>query len=60
MVTGRRSGTGLGLALVQQIAADHGGLVTYTALERGSRFTIHLPLSVADEAQPAVPEGDAS
>lgn len=43
MVTGRRDGTGLGLALAQQIAADHGGLVSYDALERGSRFTLRIP-----------------
>jgi two-component system nitrogen regulation sensor histidine kinase GlnL len=29
MVTGKRGGTGLGLALSQQIAAAHGGLLTY-------------------------------
>jgi two-component system nitrogen regulation sensor histidine kinase GlnL len=43
MVTGRREGTGLGLALAQQIAADHGGLMSYKALDRGSRFTLRLP-----------------
>ena len=44
MVTGRRDGTGLGLALAQQIAAAHGGLLTYAALSPGSRFTLRLPL----------------
>jgi two-component system nitrogen regulation sensor histidine kinase GlnL len=43
MVTGRRDGTGLGLALAQQIAAAHDGLLTYAALEPGSRFTLRLP-----------------
>jgi two-component system nitrogen regulation sensor histidine kinase GlnL len=43
LVTGRRDGTGLGLALSQQIAAAHGGLLTYRALEHGSRFSLHLP-----------------
>ncbi|KAA9131334.1 hypothetical protein F3N42_08405 [Marinihelvus fidelis] len=43
MVTGRRDGTGLGLALAQQIAADHGGLMSYDALEHGSRFTLRIP-----------------
>lgn len=44
MVTGRRDGTGLGLALAQQIAAAHEGLLTYESLEPGSRFTLKLPM----------------
>jgi two-component system nitrogen regulation sensor histidine kinase GlnL len=43
LVTGRRDGTGLGLALSQQIASAHGGLLTFEALEQGSRFTLLLP-----------------
>jgi len=43
LVTGRRDGTGLGLALAQQIAAAHQGLLSYDPLERGSRFTFRLP-----------------
>lgn len=45
LVTGRRDGTGLGLALSQQIASAHGGLLTFQALERGSRFTLFLPFT---------------
>ena len=44
MVTGRRDGTGLGLALAQQSAAAHDGLLTYKPLETGSRFSLKLPL----------------
>lgn len=44
LVTGRRGGSGLGLALSQQIAAAHGGLLSYEPLDRGSRFTLRLPL----------------
>lgn len=45
MVTGRRDGTGLGLALAQQMAAAHGGMLSFDPLDkRGSRFTLLLPL----------------
>ena len=49
MVTGRRDGTGLGLALAQQIAAAHEGLLSYAPLETGSRFTLRLPLERAHD-----------
>lgn len=44
MVTSRRDGTGLGLALAQQIAAAHDGLLSYAPLNTGSRFTLRLPM----------------
>lgn len=49
MVTGRRDGTGLGLALAQQIAAAHDGLLSYRPREQGSRFTLRLPLERTDD-----------
>jgi two-component system nitrogen regulation sensor histidine kinase GlnL len=48
MVTGRRDGTGLGLALAQQIAVAHRGMLTYAPLETGSRFTLRLPLEAGN------------
>jgi len=51
LVTGKRNGTGLGLALSQQIAAAHGGLLTYEPMDEqsssGSRFSFYLPLEKA-------------
>lgn len=48
LVTGKRNGTGLGLALSQQIAAAHGGLLTYEPVRvesgGGSCFSLYLPL----------------
>jgi two-component system nitrogen regulation sensor histidine kinase GlnL len=48
LVSGRRGGTGLGLALSQQIAAAHEGLLTYEPYEfrhsTGSRFSLYLPV----------------
>jgi two-component system nitrogen regulation sensor histidine kinase GlnL len=45
LVTSRRDGTGLGLALSQQIASAHGGLLTFEPLDQGSRFTLLLPFN---------------
>lgn len=57
MVTGRRNGTGLGLALSQQIAAAHGGLLTYEPIRTepgsGSRFSFYLPLDKFRQADTA-------
>ena len=44
MVSGRDQGSGFGLAVVQQIARSHGGLVEYLPLASGSRFRVRLPL----------------
>ena len=43
-VTGRASGTGLGLAVVQAVAHSHHGSVRYVATERGACFEMLLPL----------------
>ncbi len=50
LVTGRRDGAGLGLSLSQQIAAAHGGLLTFEALDQGSCFSLYLPLANSGEA----------
>ncbi len=47
-VTGRRDGTGLGLALSQQIASAHGGLLTFEARDQGSQFSFYLPFGHRD------------
>ncbi|CAN0617348.1 two-component system, OmpR family, sensor histidine kinase TctE [Burkholderia multivorans] len=52
---GVETGAGLGLAIVHDILAMHGGSVTYTdAAEGGSRFVVRVPLA-APGAQPASP-----
>ncbi len=50
--TTKERGTGLGLALAQEIAQEHGGQLTcQSALGTGTTFTLRLP------AAPALPEG---
>ncbi|WP_257455685.1 sensor histidine kinase [Archangium lipolyticum] len=42
---GDSSGTGLGLAVVKSIVAEHGGtLVVDSRKDEGTRFTVHLPV----------------
>jgi signal transduction histidine kinase len=55
--TGRRRGTGLGLALVRAVARGHGGEVrAYSAPGRGSRFELVLPVPAVPAARlPAIP-----
>jgi signal transduction histidine kinase len=46
--TGRRDGLGLGLFIVAQIAAAHGGLAfAESSAENGTTFTVQLPRSVS-------------
>jgi two-component system nitrogen regulation sensor histidine kinase GlnL len=54
LVTSRRDGSGLGLALSQQIAAAHGGLLSFEPLSQGSQFSLHLPF--ASESGPSTEE----
>jgi two-component system nitrogen regulation sensor histidine kinase GlnL len=48
LVTGRRDGSGLGLALSQQIASAHGGLLAFEPLEQGSCFSLYLPINSSE------------
>ncbi|MEN1727506.1 MAG: ATP-binding protein [Pseudomonadota bacterium] len=51
LVTGRDQGSGFGLAVVQQIARAHDGLVNYHNLPQGSRFTLRLPLKASTSTE---------
>ncbi|MDB5884315.1 MAG: hybrid sensor histidine kinase/response regulator, partial [Polaromonas sp.] len=51
-------GTGLGLAMVKQLAELHGGTVAVASAEgEGARFAVWLPLRTAGQASCAVPQG---
>lgn len=53
LVSGRDQGSGFGLAIVQQIARAHGGLVEYLPRSPGSAFIVRLPLIAAEEVEHA-------
>ena len=50
LVSGRAEGTGLGLALAQQVAREHRGTLSYRSRPGHTVFTVLLPLPVAEEA----------
>lgn len=52
LVTGRSDGTGLGLAVAQDLISRHGGLIEFTSRPGQTVFTILLPLN-ADDAETA-------
>jgi signal transduction histidine kinase len=55
-VAGRVGGTGMGLASVQQIVAQHGGTVAVESVEgEGSTFTVELPLAPPPDEGPPGP-----
>lgn len=43
-VTTKVNGTGLGLALVAKIIGDHGGIIEFSSLPKGTVFRVHLPI----------------
>ena len=51
-VTTKRSGSGLGLALVAKIVGDHGGIIECESQPRRTTFRILMPVYTADDALP--------
>ncbi|MCB1623373.1 MAG: PAS domain-containing protein [Pseudomonadales bacterium] len=45
LVTGRSNGTGLGLAVAQELITRHGGRLTYESRSGSTAFTVLLPLT---------------
>ena len=43
-VTSKPAGSGLGLALVAKIVADHGGLIEVDSVPGRTEFALHLPV----------------
>ena len=50
LVSGRADGTGLGLALAQQVAREHRGALTYRSRPGHTVFALQLPFGVVDGA----------
>lgn len=60
-VTSKARGTGLGLALVSKIVADHGGVVACQSRPGHTTFRLLLPVWAQDaEAREVIAQGDAA
>lgn len=53
LVSGRPDGSGLGLAMAQQVAREHRGALVYRSRTGHTVFTLQLPFPVEDDAPPA-------
>jgi signal transduction histidine kinase len=59
LVTTKRTGTGLGLALCKRIVDAHGGTIAVSSRPgQGATFTVELPLSEKPEISPIRGQGD--
>jgi two-component system nitrogen regulation sensor histidine kinase GlnL len=56
LVSGRAEGSGLVLALAQQVAREHGGSLGYRSRPGHTVFTLLLPVLEVEEATPPVGE----
>lgn len=56
LVSGRPEGSGLGLALAQQVAREHGGALSFRSRPGNTVFTLLLP--VRDEHREDIPHAD--
>ena len=56
LVSGRAEGTGLGLALAQQVAREHQGTLTYRSRPGHTVFTLLLPIGGATQGEDATHE----
>lgn len=52
MVTGKTTGSGLGLSIAQDIVTRHGGLIEYRRRADQTVFSVYLPLQPPEEANP--------
>jgi two-component system nitrogen regulation sensor histidine kinase GlnL len=50
LVTGREGGSGLGLAVAQELVRRHGGLIEFESIPGRTQFTLLLPVARQDEA----------
>ena len=53
LVSGRAEGSGLGLALAQQVAREHRGSLTYRSRPGHTVFTLLLPMQIDGHAPQA-------